>query len=567
MKKKMLSILLAGMFVLSATGCGNGGDTNQNEAETNQSGAETVSQAQATEESDASAEEEMRTITVLGQENRFFSRGMLTAEREEYGYWQQFEEELAQRNLKLDVEVVSRDQFLTVIQTRMASGNLPDFVNISCLDDDTALKMAKGGMLLPLNKLLEENGGEEALAYIKEKLPFIIKRLTADDGNFYWIPTASVMSYQGQPASTGGAMNIRKDWLDALELEVPTTAEGFKEVLHAFQDQDVNGNGANDEILYLDSVGSLFADGVSQWFGLGNGLVAYDITNQQVVCPWYQDAVKEYLQYVKELIDEGLVDTSLIGLASSEQVDQRVAENSVSALSNWIMETWLEPTITGAENPLYMPIGPLNVLEGVEPYVMLEDPNTTFSKFAVSSSCKDPEAVADFLNYLFTDEFAEFTVYGVEGESFQNTKGYNELIGVYPGANKEAQVAEKKALLYDLVGYDAILPSIRYADLGSEIDSVAAEKADYQKEIIHHEPMLAMDIKTYQALPTSEESTRLGEIRTDLETYSRELVSNLILGRSSLDEWDSYMEELKRLGLDEYIEINQRLCDRYNAAE
>lgn len=560
MKKKMLSILLAGIFVLSAAGCGSGGETNQSEAETG-------SQVQATEEADASAEGEMRTITVLGQENRFFSQGMLTAEREEYGYWQQFEEELAQRNLKLEVEVVSRDQFSTVIQTRMASGDLPDFVNISCLDDDTALEMAKGGLLLPINKLLEENGGEEALAYIKEKLPFITKRLTADDGNFYWIPTASVMSYQGQPASTGTAMNIRKDWLDALGLEVPATAEEFKEVLHAFQDQDVNGNGANDEIMYLDPTAALFSDGVAQWFGLGNGLVAYDITNQQVVCPWYQDGVKDYLQYVKELIDEGLVDTSLIGLASTEQVDQRVAENKVGAESAWIMETWLEPTITGAENPLYMPIGPLNALEGVDPYIVLEDPNTTFSKFAVSSNCKDPEAIADLLNYLFTDECAQFTVYGVEGESFQNTEGYNELIGVYTGDNKEAQVAEKKALLYDLVGYDAILPSIRYADLSSEINNVVAEKADFQKEIINYEPTLAMDIKTYQALPTSEESARLGEIRTDLETYSKELIANLILGRLSLDDWDSYMEELKELGLDEYIEINQTLCDRYNAAE
>lgn len=34
MKKKMLGILLAGIFVLSAAGCGSGGETNQSEAET-----------------------------------------------------------------------------------------------------------------------------------------------------------------------------------------------------------------------------------------------------------------------------------------------------------------------------------------------------------------------------------------------------------------------------------------------------------------------------------------------------------------------------------------------------
>ena len=75
-----------------------------------------------------------------------------------------------------------------------------------------------------------------------------------------------------------------------------------------------------------------------------------------------------------------------------------------------------------------------------------------------------------------------------------------------------------------------------------------------------------MEIKTCQALPNAEESERLSEIQTDLETYSKELIANIILGRSSLDDWDSYIEELKELGLDEYIEINQTLCDRYNAA-
>ncbi len=562
-KKRWMSAVLAGVLLLSAAGCQG---TEGTQASSEPAASATVEETGAAESAETASDGEMRTITILGQENQYYSQGLLASEREDYEYWQIFEDELAKRNLQLDIEVVSRDQFSTVVQTRTASGDLPDIVNISCLDDTTALELAEGGMFLPLNQLLEENGGEEALAYMEEKLPFIIRRFTATDGNFYWIPTSSVMSYEGESAATGIVMNIRKDWLDKLGLDIPETTEEFKEVLRAFREQDANGNGVQDEVLYLDPTNILFQDGVAQWFGLGNGLVAYDYNTKEVLCPWYQEGIKDYLSYAKELIDEGLVDTSLIGLTTTEQVDQRVAEDRLAGKCEYIMETWLEPTISSAEDPLYVPIGLVKALDGVEPYIILEDPNYTMGKFAVSSSCKDPEAVADLLNYLFTDECAEFTVYGVEGESFQKTNGYNETIGNYTSDNMGKMVEEKKALLYDLIGRDSILPSIRYADLGAEINKVVPEKSDFQKGIIGYGSTLAMEIKTCQALPNAEESERLSEIQTDLETYSKELIANIILGRSSLDDWDSYIEELKELGLDEYIEINQTLCDRYNAA-
>ena len=51
-------------------------------------------------------------------------------------------------------------------------------------------------------------------------------------------------------------------------------------------------------------------------------------------------------------------------------------------------------------------------------------------------------------------------------------------------------------------------------------------------------------------------------ISLDLNTYSEELLSKLIMGQKSLDEWDSYMKDLSELGLDELIQINQSRYDR-----
>lgn len=48
----------------------------------------------------------------------------------------------------------------------------------------------------------------------------------------------------------------------------------------------------------------------------------------------------------------------------------------------------------------------------------------------------------------------------------------------------------------------------------------------------------------------------------DFETYYQELLTKLILGQKSMDDWDIYMEEMQELGLDELIAITQARYDR-----
>jgi hypothetical protein len=62
--------------------------------------------------------------------------------------------------------------------------------------------------------------------------------------------------------------------------------------------------------------------------------------------------------------------------------------------------------------------------------------------------------------------------------------------------------------------------------------------------------------------PTIEEVNRIAEITTDLNTYSSELVTALVMGEKSLDNWNVYMSDLSRLGLDELIGIYQSRIDR-----
>ena len=67
---------------------------------------------------------------------------------------------------------------------------------------------------------------------------------TMPDGHRYTMPTSGIAPWIG--LNRIGAINT--DWLEAVDMEVPTTLDEFKDVLVAFKTKDPNGNGQADEI-------------------------------------------------------------------------------------------------------------------------------------------------------------------------------------------------------------------------------------------------------------------------------------------------------------------------------
>lgn len=72
-----------------------------------------------------------------------------------------------------------------------------------------------------------------------------------------------------------------------------------------------------------------------------------------------------------------------------------------------------------------------------------------------------------------------------------------------------------------------------------------------------------MDTTANLAAATEEENERIADLTADFETYYQELLTKLVLGQNSMDDWDAYISEMKELGLDELIQITQ---DRYDRA-
>ena len=60
-----------------------------------------------------------------------------------------------------------------------------------------------------------------------------------------------------------------------------------------------------------------------------------------------------------------------------------------------------------------------------------------------------------------------------------------------------------------------------------------------------------------------EEKDINSEIWTDINTFVQETTTKFILGKKPIEEFDSYVEELKKMGIEKVIGARQSAYDRY----
>lgn len=535
--KKLTALFLAAALALSMSACGG------------------ASSAPAS--GSASAGDGARRLTMLVPNNT--NQYIKFDEREDYPVWQELKALFAQKGLELEFEVVPADQYPTTLQTRIASGtDLPDIVCLTPFDDAAAMDLANKGTIQPINTIMDEYGDGTFNRFIHEKYPFMAQLTTAPDGNIYWYTSVQAQTYEDKPAPTCRVINIRKDWLEKLGLEAPETAEEFISVMKAFQENDMNGNGAADEIVTVDTSGDFFMTGIAQWFGVGNYLTSVDVKNNKIVSPWYQDGIKDYLKYMNRLVEEGLMDPDLIG-ATYEQTSQRMAENKVGATFDYCMQMWLEPSVN-AENVEFLPIA--NLETGYEPYIVIEPSFFSWQKWAVTKDCKDPEAVAALLDVLYSDRYEELSAWGIEGETYEVVDGRRQLMEGIGGAYWEQNAKDRKTPGGSLWS-GCVFPTVSLYIMESQFTSRPEHKNEFQKSVVFQDAVYPDAKYCYMAIATDEQNARKAALTTDLSTYSSELVTDFILGRASFDDWDQYIAQMQELGLDELIEIEQSQYDKF----
>ncbi|EGG36858.1 extracellular solute-binding protein [Paenibacillus sp. HGF5] len=544
-KRSLMSIMVAVLVIGTFTACGSSGSSNGNgnKEEAGGSGSGTTAS-------------KLKLLGPTGS-NKYIK----FEDRDKYPVWKEIEKMIQDANLDLEYELVPNEQYNVVIQTRMASGSsLPGIVNISALDNTTVLNLAKQGVLLDLKPLIEKYSNGNIKKMYDEEFPYAKKTTTSPDGKMYWFSNLHKKTYQDKdPAPVARTVLIRKDWLDKLSLPVPTNAQEYLETLKAFRDQDANGNGNKDEVLVYDT--GKFEDAIAQWFGLGTDITAVDVENKKVVSPWYQEGIKDYFQYMQQLVKEGILDTSLVG-ATIEQRQQKMTENKVGSVTDYNLETFLEPTINGGGE--FLPLMPLSAVDNITPAVQVEPPFLVWQKYAITKDCKDVEAAIRFFDMIYSDKYADLLYWGIEGQTYKKDSNGAKVFIENISDEERAKTGQTPGI--KIFG-DTVFPRVQFANLEFELSGVSKEKADHELNILKYKPYFVNMNGNYLAIPDEKQLETKTKILTNLRTYSEELATKLILGQKSLDNWDEYISEMKKLGLDDLIAIDQQLLDRYNSIQ
>lgn len=465
--------------------------------------------------------------------------------------WQEVEK---RTGVKIKWEVMPADQYNTAMQTRLAGGSkLPDIMAVPPLWGGDVVKLANNGIIIPLKSLIEENGPNILQMY--EKYPVVKKIHTAPDGEIYNFSEVFVEGNEVAPKS----LILRKDWLDALSLEVPKTIDDWYQVLKDFKEKDPNGNGQADEIPIATHDGlSSFA-----YFGPAFGLPApapalWADESGKVEYMYTKPAYKELLVFANKLYTEGLMDPQYSTNNDEAKLDAMVSKNLVGTSAHFagVDVRWdnllKNAGTTGADNILIAPpVGP----NGEAP--KLSKRNPTGMEYAVTKDCANPDIAVKWIDYISaSDEGVILTHFGIEGKSFERDENGRPKFTEWTTNNPDG-----------LDPFSAVRSLGAFPSLFDTQTKEFMSQSMQQKSIDACVELFPLMVEPYpRALSTAEEASRLTSITADMDTYVKEMIQKFVMGTESLDNFDKFVSQLNAMGLEEYVKINQEIYDRFSKA-
>ena len=437
----------------------------------------------------------------------------------------------------------------------LASGDLPDiFFGAKAMK--TSDIMANIEYFIPLQDLIAEYG--QNIQAMWEAVPNTKIANTYPDGNIYSIGHTMV----SRPA-TEAAIYINKVWLDNLGLAMPTTVDELTEVLRAFRDQDANGNGdPNDEIPMIGrSLTSKYGPAAMRGYFQADNCIEYDLAvgeDGKITYLPVTENYKAWVQWVHTLISEGLLNSDVVTIDSTRykalQANDEVALCGVltgythSNAGKWMDEYEVLDIAEGPYGKAYVAANKANMLSGISGWATV----------SVTESCKEPEAAMKWINAFYDSLNGLQGYWGPMGEAIQDDGD-----GTYSFIMDEAKDAERGYKSYDnwywglgdgAPGY--ISAEVEAAMEVSPNDVLKLYADEIYADNIRDESYIYPPVILERKL-----NDKAAEIETDMEKMTKEMTAKWCVEGGVEAEWDNYVAEMHKMGLDEYIEIYQKKRD------
>ena len=456
-----------------------------------------------------------------------------------------------------------------------AGTNLPDALMGAALTDYELITNGGHGTLIALDQYINEETMPN-LMKVLEKRPNLLASCTMPDGNVYSLPDIGEMSfiYEDGNAYTIGSIpqfvSINKQWLDNLNLEMPKTIDELHDVLVAFRDQDANGNGdPTDEIPlsfmnghWCAGMGSLYsafgftnyADTFKGDNNLGDNYRA--VEDGKVVFNAAREGYKEAMIYFHKWFEEGLIDLEVF----SQDESQYIAKGNGADARLGVFTWWEKPEVVGVHASEYEYLPFLTDENGNWDVNLNEWATSAHGKFAVTKACKNPELLLKWVDQLYDPYNSMQAIYGPIGEFFAAEPDEN---GVY--VTRELKAGETEGELkgkLELYG--------PYAQLAEDFGTIYYMEDRAQERLDDLKNFWFKYVKNTEYFPTVtftlEETQIINEKMEDITSFVAEKTANWLKNGGVEEEWESYLAQLDKMGLQEVLAVWQAAYDRYQEA-
>ena len=361
---------------------------------------------------------------------------------------------------------------------------------------------------------------------------------------------------------------IRKDWLDALNLPVPETYDDWETTLKAFKE---NYNCTNALLLSgLTQMTNLIAGygtaGAAE-AAMGGSAVNMYVKDGVIHNGYQDDGYRAYLTMMNRWYKEGLLSPDFITASndgSQNNMDGVILSGDTGiwfSQGNFITQYESQAQVTD----------PDFVIMGIaDPYSPEFNPEKTThftsmvggsaggsAALSVSTNCEDIPLACQWMDYFWTEEGQLLCNYGIEGEGFEYDENGEPQFSdfVVNGGNFQFMMTG-----YTLSG----VPSLQ------DFDKSFFTYGDNVIEAFDTWGSCVDDAYTLPAAMTlnTDQSEKYSSQFNDINTMAEERVGRFITGELDINtEWDTFQQDLISMGIEDCIAIYQECYDDYMASK